>query len=53
MSNSLDPDQARHFVGPDLGSNCLQKTLVGKESTLCMLGNFSMVFFFICCFFSN
>ena len=24
MSNSLDPDQARHFVGPDLGSNCLQ-----------------------------
>ena len=25
MSNSLDPDQARHFVGPDLGLNCLQK----------------------------
>ena len=24
-SNSLDPDQARHFVGPDLGPNCLQK----------------------------
>ena len=23
MSNSLDPDQAQHFVGPDLGSNCL------------------------------
>ena len=23
--NSLDPDQARHFVGPDLGPNCLQK----------------------------
>ena len=23
MSNSLDPDQARRFVGPDLGSNCL------------------------------
>ena len=22
---SLDPDQARHFVGPDLGPNCLQK----------------------------
>ena len=21
MSNSLDPDQARHFVGPDLGPN--------------------------------
>ena len=24
VSNSLDPDQARHFVGPDLGPNCLQ-----------------------------
>ena len=24
MSNSLYPDQARHFVGPDLGPNCLQ-----------------------------
>ena len=34
MSNSLDPDQARHFVGPDLGSNCLLMTLVGKEVTV-------------------
>ena len=25
MSNCLDPDQAQHFVGPDLGPNCLQK----------------------------
>ena len=25
LSNRLDPDQARHFVGPDLGPNCLQK----------------------------
>ena len=34
MSNSLDPDQARHFVGPDLGPNCLQSFStdeVGKE----------------------
>ena len=39
MSNSLDPDQARHFVGPDLGPNCLQRLsadntsrpLAGKE----------------------
>ena len=38
MSNSLDPDQARHFVGPDLGPNCLQGNqqttevyLTGKE----------------------
>ena len=33
MSNSLDPDQARHFVGPDLGPNCLQRLpadVVGK-----------------------
>ena len=34
MSNSLDPDQARHFVWPDLGPNCLQKyqqmTMVGR-----------------------
>ena len=26
VSNKLDPDQARHFVGPDLGPNCLQKS---------------------------
>ena len=25
VSNSLDQDQAQHFVGPDLDSNCLQK----------------------------
>ena len=25
MSNSLDPDQARHYVGLDLGPNCLQR----------------------------
>ena len=24
QENSLDPDQARHFVGPDLDPNCLQ-----------------------------
>ena len=24
-SNSLDPDQARSFVGPDLGPNCLPR----------------------------
>ena len=34
MSNSLDPDQAGHFVGPDLGPKCLQRLSVdiaGKE----------------------
>ena len=25
MSNNLDHDQARRFVGPDLGPNCLPK----------------------------
>ena len=25
VSNSLNPDQTRHFVGPDLGSNCLER----------------------------
>ena len=25
VPNSLDPDQARHSVGPDLGPSCLQK----------------------------
>ena len=38
VSNSLDPDQARHYVRPDLGPNCLQRlqqtTLVVKELTL-------------------
>ena len=24
VSISLDPDQARHLVGPDVGPNCLQ-----------------------------
>ena len=34
VSKSLDPDQARHFVGPDLGPNCFQKLqadIAGKE----------------------
>ena len=35
VSNRLDSVQARHFIGPDLGPNCLQKnqqtTLVGKD----------------------
>ena len=27
VSNSLDPDQDRHFIGLHLGSNCLQKAI--------------------------
>ena len=31
MSNNLDPDQAQHFIEPDLGPNCLQR-LSSKHS---------------------
>ena len=41
VSNCLNPDQARHSVGPDLGPNCLQRLsadkLVGKRVELMML----------------
>ena len=29
VPNSLDPDQAGHSIGPDLGPNCLQKLSAG------------------------
>ena len=32
MSNSLDPDQARHYVGPDLGPHCLQRLSADDNS---------------------
>ena len=32
MSNTLDPDQAQHFVGPDLGPNCMQGLSVGYKT---------------------
>ena len=32
LSNSLDPDQDRHFVSPDLGPNCLQRLSVDDKS---------------------
>ena len=31
VSNKLNPDQARHFVGSDLGPNCLQRLLTSRE----------------------
>ena len=31
VSNNLDPDQAQHFVGPDLGPNCLQRLVADKK----------------------
>ena len=32
MSNSLDPDQDRQNVGPDLGPNCLQRLSADDKS---------------------
>ena len=39
MSNGLDPDQDRHFVGPDLRPNCLQtsKVAASKERVMGLL----------------
>ena len=33
VSNSLDPDQARHFVVPDLGPNCFQRLSADDTSS--------------------
>ena len=33
VSNSLDSDQARLFVGPDLGPNCLQRLSAGDDTS--------------------
>ena len=32
MSNRLDPEQARHFVWPDLGPTCLQRLSADNTS---------------------
>ena len=32
MSNSLDQDHDRHFVGPDLSSNCFQRLFADDKS---------------------
>ena len=34
VSNGMDPDQDRHFVGPDLGPNCLQRLSTNHMSPL-------------------
>ena len=33
MSNNFDPDHVRHFVGRDLGSNCLQRLSADDTSS--------------------
>ena len=40
MSNSLDPDQDRRFVGPDLGPNFLQRLSTKIASFCCRLLTF-------------
>ena len=32
VSNGLDPDQDRHYVGPDLGPKCLQRISADDKS---------------------
>ena len=32
VSNSLDPDRAHHFVGPDLDVNCMQRLSIDDTS---------------------
>ena len=41
MSNILDPDQARRFVGPDLDPNCLQKLTADDPSRQIVKAPFS------------
>ena len=36
VSNRLDPDQARHFVGHDLGPNCLKRFSADDTSRQCV-----------------
>ena len=33
MSNSLEPDQDRHFVGPNLDLNCLQRLSADNKNS--------------------
>ena len=44
MSNSLDPDQARCVVGPDMSPNCLQR--LSADNTSCQR---VIWFFFLLC----
>ena len=34
FENNLNPDQAQHFIGPEVGSNCFQNFLEGKEISI-------------------
>ena len=47
MSNTLDPDRAQCYLGPDLGPNCLQRLSADKYNTYRQRVNSSMVNIFI------
>ena len=36
-AKQLDPDQDRHYVGPDLGPICLQRLSISRYSVTCIL----------------
>ena len=44
VSNSLDTDQDRHFVSPDLGSSCLQRLSADDINLLLAKKEFTYVF---------
>ena len=54
MSNSLDPNQAQHCVGPDLGPNCLQN-VSAKDISRQRVNNliFSYIYMYVVCVFSE
>ena len=41
-SNSLDPNQDRHSVGPDLGPNCLQRDVSADFKSGCYTSTFEV-----------
>ena len=40
MSHSLDPDQARHLVRPDLGPNCLERLSADNTGRKNVMGKY-------------
>ena len=53
VSNSLDPDQARQNVGPDLGPNCMQRLSADDTGRQKAMRNISEPLTFIRNYFNN
>ena len=47
VSNSLDLDQDRRSVGPDLGPNCLQTKVISRQNKLSFAGRVLILFPFV------